>query len=174
MPVIYKVKEHSPTEDAFIYQQTSADIVDFDPTNIDGVEDTTVQNVIETLNDKIEDRVTHLKLSETIDSINEVISRVDGKVDGSASTITLRATIMAEMFEGTVAPYTQRIYIDGVYATDNPIIGLIESDSLISAMEQKDSWGCVSRIKCEDGFITVYCYESKPSVDIDIQIKIIR
>lgn len=174
MPVIYKVKEHSPTEDALIYQQTSADIVDFDPSNIDGIEDTTVQNVVEALNDKIEDRVTHLKLSETIDSINEVIDRVNGKVDSSASTTTLRATIMAELFEGTTAPYTQRIYVDGIYATDNPIIGIIESDSLTSAMEQKDSWGCVSRIKCEDGFITVYCYESKPLVDIDIQIKVIR
>lgn len=151
MATICKVKEHGLTEDSYIYHQTSSDIVEFDPSNSENLTDETVQDAIETINTKTEtlkkERVT---------------------------TDTFLATIKAEEFVGTIAPYTQIIPVDGVLSTDNPIIGLVESDQYKSAMEEKESWGCINRITCDDGSITAYCYEDRPRVDLTIQIKVIR
>ena len=174
MATVYKVKEHNPAGEGFIYHQTSADIVDFDPSNAVGMDDTNMQGAMETLNEKVENRVTYEQLSATVDDLNQSILDVDKKVDSNALTKTYRATIYADAFEGTTAPYTQKIYIDGILEPDNPIIGLIVSESVMSALDQRDSWGCITKIKSHDGYLMVYCFESKPSVDLDIQIKIIR
>ena len=174
MPKIYKVKEHDPKSDGFIYSQTSADIVDFDPSNSKNLDDTTMQSAMETMNEKVEDRVTKEALNKTVDTINNSILNVDKRAEAKASTITFKTTIIANSFEGTEAPYTQKIFIDGIKTSDNPIVGLLVSDSYRTALDEKDAWGNINRITCDDGFITVYCFESKPSVDINIQIKVIR
>jgi hypothetical protein len=170
MPTLYKVKEHTSNGDGYVYHQTSADIVEFDSSKTANMGDTTVQEAIETINSKVENCASRTSLKEATDKINEDIEKLNDK----ANTTTYTARILAKGFEGTVAPFTQVINVEGITANDNPIVGVIESDSLITALEQKDSWGSINRIKCDDGFITAYCYEDLPSVDLDIQLKVIR
>lgn len=174
MPKIYKVKEHDPKSDGFIYSQTSADIVDFDSSKSENLTGDSVQTAMESMNVKVEDRVTKDALIKTVDKINESIMKVDKKADDNASTITFKTTIVSSSFEGTEAPFTQKIFIDGIKASDNPIVGVLVSDSYRTALDEKEEWGNISRITCDDGFITVYCFENKPSVDLNIQIKVIR
>lgn len=163
MPNIVKVKEHSPSDDSVIYHQTSADIVDVNNDN-NTLESSNTQGAIDELDEKVE-------LRATTKSLNELSDVVDTK----SVTATYNATILANGFEGNTAPYKQTIEVEGILETDNPIVGLATlSDNTLPALEQRDSWGSVNRITCSDGFITVYCYEDLPSVDIDIQIKVIR
>lgn len=147
MPNVIKVVEHDPLSDKLLYHRTSSDIVDFDNSN------------------------SNIESNDAENAIKEVNNKADSKAD----TTTYNAKIIATAFEGVTAPYSQKIEIEGILSTDNPIVGITNLSDIVNvALEQRDSWGSINRITCGDGFIVAYCYEDLPSVDIDIQLKVIR
>lgn len=145
MPNVYKVREHLPSGDILLYH-SSADVVALDETKVTGLGD----------------------------NLETAVSILNDKAEGKADTTTLKATILASAFEETTAPYTQKIKVEGILETDNPVVGVVFDDSTSLALKQRDAWGSVHRITCTDDEITVYCFEDKPLVDIPIQLKIIR
>lgn len=75
---------------------------------------------------------------------------------------------------GSSAPYTQTVSVAGILATDNPVIDLVLTSDVAASKLILKEWANVSRISTNNGSITVYCYENKPSVSIPIQLKAVR
>lgn len=82
------------------------------------------------------------------------------------------ATLMAANWSGT-GPYIQTISVPGMTANDRPIISLyIPNNEIPSGVKLlSKAYACVDRVVSGDGSITVYCYNKKPSVNVQIQIK---
>lgn len=89
-----------------------------------------------------------------------------------ATTVTYNATI-GTSYSGN-GPYTQNVNITGIVSTDNPIIDIVLTSDTDSSKTILEAWSNVSRIVANDGTITVYCYDDKPTVNIPIQLKVVR
>lgn len=85
---------------------------------------------------------------------------------------TFNATITTN-WEGTSAPYTQTITVQGIKASDTPVVGPIYSNDLQTALLQQAAWTKISKIVTDVNKIIVICFEEKPDIDIPIQIKVV-
>lgn len=72
------------------------------------------------------------------------------------------------------APYTQTVPVDGLFATDDPLVDVVLSDDSETAIAQLEAYGYIGRMDALDGVITAYCYEDKPEVSLNIQLKVVR
>lgn len=72
------------------------------------------------------------------------------------------------------APYTQTISVEGIIADDAPHVSPVYSDTLETALAEKEAWAMVSRGKPGENAITFTCFEDKPTVDIPILIEVNR
>ena len=99
---------------------------------------------------------------------------VGGKTipDGIATFERYTATLSASGWSSS-APYTQTVSISGIQSSDFPVVDIILSDQS-QASSIKDAWGNVDKIESGNGSITAYCYDSKPSSDIPIQLLVTR
>lgn len=88
-------------------------------------------------------------------------------------TELLTATITTN-WSGIQAPYTQEIVVEGMKETDNPIVDIVLDEDISTALLQEKNWGNVSKIKTEDNKIIVYCNKKKTTIDLQIQMKIVR
>ena len=148
MSEVLKVREHTYDGKILLYH-SSADIVALDSDELVGLEEA--------------------------DNVGEAIKLLNNKAEGKANTITLQTTIVASAFEGGKAPFEQTIQLEGIYETDNPVVGvLVDANDVSLALRQQEAWGSIHRISCRDGEILVQCFEEKPTTDIPIQLKIIR
>ena len=87
--------------------------------------------------------------------------------------LPLTATITAADWTEEL-PYQFTLNAEGIVKDDLPHVTPVYSDILETALEQKESWSMVNRAKANDGSITFYCFEDKPTVDIPIQIEVNR
>lgn len=90
-----------------------------------------------------------------------------------ALNVKATATLSASGWSSS-APYSQTISIAEIAATDAPHIAPVYSDTLATAIAQKEAWECVSRAVTAAGTITFYCFEEKPSASIPIQVEVNR
>lgn len=133
--------------------------------------------------------------------LNDLISQIDSKanatdlnnlrtvVDSKASTTDLNnlstlvnekattkvfsATLNAESWSSS-APYTQTVSVSGVLSTDNPLVDIVLSSTTATAKNEAAAWGCVSKITTASDAITATCLEEKPTVNMTIQLKVVR
>ena len=150
MPNIVKVREHSSTSDKVIHHETSADIVKVDNSKLTTITGSNVQDIITSIDESIKDVSTYV------------------------TEFTLTTKINTKNFNVSDGHYTQKITLDGIKENDNPIIGLVLSDDINLVSDEMEAWGCIQRVTCGDGFITVHCYDDTPLVDINIQLKVIH
>ena len=197
MPGIEKVREHSSTSDNIIYHETSADIVKVNNSEFTTIKGTDAQSVVNSIDGSI--KTTNENLTKTANTINQTITNnknaADNKfneVDKSisdtnkridetihdvsthAKECTYKTKIVATKFGVLDGHYGQKIEIEGIKETDNPIIGIVLSDDTNLVSDEMEAWGCIQRVTCGDGFITVHCYDDTPLVDINIQLKVIH
>ena len=71
-------------------------------------------------------------------------------------------------------PYTQTVSIQGILATDVPVVDVVLSSTTSTAKSQLEAWSCVSKIETAAGSITATCFEELPAIDIPIQLKVVR
>jgi len=90
------------------------------------------------------------------------------KISSSVYEATVGST-----WEGVSAPFTQSIAIDGIKATDNPIVFPKYSPDSITALLEYDTWQKISNITTSDNIITVYCFEEAPTTQLNIQLKVV-
>lgn len=83
------------------------------------------------------------------------------------------ATLSAS-WSGAAAPYSQIISVSGILATDKPHIVPVYSDTLTTAVAQQEAWAMVSKAVANDGAITFYCFEEKPTTAILVQVEVNR
>ena len=98
-------------------------------------------------------------------------------VDGlatQAELITYNATIRTSWTQGENNEYTQEINVTGILSSDIPTIDIILSDNVVAAKAQLEAWACISRITTSNDKIVVYCYDSQPNVELNIQLLCVR
>ena len=95
-----------------------------------------------------------------------------GYVDGRRITNT--TTLSATNWQGSSAPYTETLSMALVLATDMPHITPVYSTTLATALAQQEAWAMVSYAETTAGNIKFTCLEDKPTVDIPIQIEVMR
>lgn len=111
--------------------------------------------------DEIKQTVTsHLADYATLDNF--------GHVKHAVLTATLDTT-----WEGEEAPYTKTITVNGIQATDTPIIDVVMSGDYATDEQRVEAWGYIYRAVTGTNSITFYATE-KPTIDLPIQIKVVR
>ncbi len=83
-------------------------------------------------------------------------------------TVTLDTT-----WSGDAAPYTKEKTINGILATDKPLIDIVPSATFADAEKQADAWALIYRAVTAANKITFYA-KAKPTVSIPLQIRCIR
>ena len=82
------------------------------------------------------------------------------------------ATLPAAAWNGTAAPYTQTIAVEGIKADDKTDADVLLTDGNETA--ELEAWGYIGRIDTAADSITVTCFEDVPAVDLNLQIKVVR
>lgn len=89
-----------------------------------------------------------------------------------ASTLEFTASI-GTAWAGSAAPYTQEVAVEGLLASDKPIVDVVLSSGYESAMAELDAWANIYRIVTADGKITVYSAAATETA-INIQMVVNR
>ena len=101
---------------------------------------------------------------------NEAVTMA--KLADHAVSVDYTVTLDTE-WSGDAAPYTKEQTINGILATDAPLIDLAPSATFTDAQKQEDAWGFVYRAETASNKITFYA-KSKPAVSMPLQIRCIR
>ena len=73
-----------------------------------------------------------------------------------------------------VAPYTQRVAVAEIYATDKPHYGIVYSSDVATAKAEKEAFALVDDLDTEDGAIVFTAFDEKPEIDLTIQLEVNR
>lgn len=94
------------------------------------------------------------------------ISELDRLKD--ISTITLSASKWS-----STLPYTQTVDLTRITASDTPIISMGVPSTVTSAnyKSMKKAYGYIDRVVSSNKKLTFYCYNKKPTVNINILVK---
>ena len=116
-------------------------------------------------------------VDDNLSNLTSRISTNEGDIlelqSSKATTATYTATI-STTWTGENAPYTQSIAVSGIKTTDNPLVDILLNDSSEIAIKEQEEYAKVSRIQTSDGSILITCFEEKPEVEINIQLKVVR
>lgn len=82
-------------------------------------------------------------------------------------------TLLAADWVGDTVPYTQTLNIEGLSTNLHPILDLVVSDDTTIGLSEIEEWGYISTATVSDNSITIACYESKPTLDLNIVIKVV-
>lgn len=72
-----------------------------------------------------------------------------------------------------VVPYTQTVAVEGITESLNPRIDLIVSDNVATGKKEEIAFSYFTKAITGNGILTVYCYETKPDVNLNIMIEVI-
>ena len=103
--------------------------------------------------------------TSSFDVTNGITTVSTDKID---YTCTFKATDWSSS-----APYTQTVNVTGITADINPRIDIIVSDGVSLGIKEEAAFACVTRGVTSDGTLTLYCYEEKPTVDMNIMIEVV-
>lgn len=95
------------------------------------------------------------------------------KIANGAVSQTFTATITVAGWTGDAAPYTNDVTVTGLAADDNPFVDMIASSTFETAETEIEAFANIYRMVTAENKLTVYAAE-KPTVDIAIQIKVVR
>lgn len=104
------------------------------------------------------------------------VAYVNEEVGKKAATAVFYSTLTASGWSDSV-PYTQTATASGILSTDVPFVDVDMSGATDgeAGTARQEAWGFVGRVTTsEDGEITAYCYEEKPTVDIPLILKVVR
>ena len=98
---------------------------------------------------------------------------VTTQLNNKAITTLYTATLSSSSWSSS-APYTQTVSVSGILSTDTPIVDVVLSSTTSTAISQIEAWMSVSKIETANGSITATCFEEKPTINIPIQLKVVR
>lgn len=136
---------------------------------------TTAESNIDNAESDIDSLETRMTTAESdIDSLETRMTTAESDIDNLETRNKTYTATLSKTWEGSTAPYTQTIAVNGMLLTDIPIIDVSLSSTTSTAIEQLNAWGCVSTIVTGTNSITATCLEDKPEVDIPIIIKVVK
>lgn len=112
------------------------------------------------LNDNMDILDQHAETRAALDEL--------GHVNHAVLTTTLDTA-----WQGSEAPYTKTQTVNGLLATDTPIVDVVMSGTFTIDKARQEAWAAVYRITTADNVITLYATE-KPAVELPIQLKVVR
>lgn len=93
---------------------------------------------------------------------------------GEAVSVEYGGTLAADGWTGTEAPFTQAVTINGILATDSPIIDLVPDDGdYATAVAEDTAWCSIYRAVASANTITFYAKEA-PTVALTFKARCIR
>lgn len=112
-------------------------------------------------------------IAATANNAQTIATNAQNVANTKATVVKFTGALTANWI-GNAAPYTQTVAVDGILETDTPHISPAYSDTLETAVAQKEAWSMVSKAVTGEGVITFTCFEDVPSVKIPIMIEVIR
>lgn len=88
--------------------------------------------------------------------------------------VTLSAGAWTTTAEGGKPPYSQKVAVPEILATDRPVYGVVYSDIDETRLSEKESYAYIDDLDTEDGYVTFTCFEKKPTVTLNIQMEVNR
>jgi len=82
-------------------------------------------------------------------------------------------TIDDDNWVGASAPYTQTITLTGMQSTYTPVLDVIYSSTLSTAISEKEEFSKISKIESGSGTVTLTCFEDKPSIALTGRVEVI-
>jgi len=76
-------------------------------------------------------------------------------------------------WSGSSAPFSKTVTVNGIQASDTPIIDVVMSGTYITDTSRLEAWSKIYRAVTEANKITFYATE-KPTVSIPVQVKVVR
>lgn len=116
------------------------------------------------------DQVSGKDLS-TNDFTNAYKTKLDGLRKVSVQGYDM---ILAAANWSSTAPYTLTINSQDTTSSDTPFFDVVLSNNTSTAISELESWAYVSKADTSDGQITFTCLENKPTVDIPVQMLVIK
>ena len=96
----------------------------------------------------------------------------DGITTITTNKIDKVFTLLASDWSDSI-PYTQTVQVEGITEKINPIFNVVISDDISIGLEEQKSFGCITKAVTSDKAITAYCYQSKPTVDLNIMVGVV-
>lgn len=124
----------------------------------------------------------HNQYLEAVEMLESAISQAWGGVisDGAISASKIVDGAVSEYYTAIIPtgwngsdPYIQTVTINGILATDHPIIDLLPSDTYSDVEDQIDAWGLLYKVVATANTLTFYATD-EPTVAIPIQVRCIR
>lgn len=98
-----------------------------------------------------------------------------GYVDSVKTTVSLFTTTLSTAWNtNSAGGFTKTQAISGIKATDSPVVDVVLGTDVAANQAILESWACVGRIVTAENSITVYAYDSKPQVNLPLQLKVVR
>lgn len=98
---------------------------------------------------------------------------VDIPVTATQDGTTYSFTILSGTLTAQGAPFTQEVAVQGLLATDAPIVDIVTSGSYADANEQLDAYGAIYKMTAGDDTFTVYS-DDAVATSVTVQIKAVR
>lgn len=86
-------------------------------------------------------------------------------------TKSYNSTLSASNWIGASAPYTYSLTVNGIGADSNPVVDIVISSTVATGILEEQNWAYVTKATTSANTITFSCYETKPTVDLNIVIK---
>lgn len=154
----------------------------------------TLQNLTETQKEQARNNIGAGTSNLTNSNITNAIDNNCVKFNAQELTVTQKAQARANIAAGTsnvvilnatatftssgwttTAPYTQSVTITGLTADDTPIIDFDYSSATTENYTNlQDNYNKVLRFTSGTNSITAYCYDSVPTIDVKIKIKVVK
>lgn len=115
----------------------------------------------------IDDNNNHWFIGETDTG---VVAKGTTKVITSA--VIYSGTLLVNGWAGDIAPYTQTVSFEGITEQARPYVNLKISDDITTGIEEMNQWSYITKAKTTDGQIVFYCYQNKPTIDLNFEAEV--
>lgn len=113
---------------------------------------------------------------------DNIIAQLTENLKGKAALDLSHFALKPVYFETTIpttgwsatAPYKVTVQVEGMLESDRPIMDVLLSDNTTVAVLQEQEYSKVSSIDTYNGGITFYCNYETPTVEIPVQLGVIR
>ena len=99
-------------------------------------------------------------------------SDISSLQSSKAITTTYNATIGTNWSNN--GSFVQTVSVPGILSTDNPIVDIVLNSNMETARTELENYAKISEITTTDEAIYIRCFDERPEVAMNIQLKVIR
>lgn len=142
-------------------------------TDIPTSDNASIQTKIDAINTSLAGKQPTLGTGDITSGLIAASAVTAAKIANNAVSTLYTATIPANGWTGSDAPYTNTVSVAGLLSSDTPIVDMIPSSTFSAAEAEIEAYGMIYRMVASNGSLTVYATDI-PDVDINIQMRSVR